>query len=375
MHYTCHSQCGSARYGEITFPSGQRVTTPTFMAVGTYGTVKGLTPEQLHHTGTQIMLCNTFHMMLRPGESIVQHQGHLQTFTGWNRPMLTDSGGFQVFSLAQRRRIDETGVTFASPIDGRSIHLTPERSIQVQQALGADIIMCFDECLGYPSTFEAAQDSMQRSMRWAQRCHAEQDTTHSNALFGIIQGGFFESLRSDSMYQLLEMDFPGYAIGGLSVGEPKSMMYDMVQFTTPLMPEHKPRYLMGVGTPTDLIHGVLNGIDLFDCVMPTRNARNGHLFTSTGIVKIRNSQYKNDSTPLDARCDCYTCQNFSKAYLHHLQKTKALLGATLNSIHNLSFFDGTQIITHQLIHNVTHPLWILIYHLIFVLSPMVYFLY
>ena len=350
MLHALHATCGPARCGQLKFPSHKTVETPTFMAVGTYGTVKGLTPAQLADTGTEIMLCNTFHMMLRPGEQIVADQGGLHRFTGWGQPMLTDSGGFQVFSLAEKRTIDEAGVTFASPIDGRSISLSPERAIQVQQALGADIIMCFDECLAYPSTEIEAQNSMERSMRWAKRCQIEHGA-HPSALFGIIQGGFSTPLRRQSTEMLTDMNFPGYAIGGLSVGEPKPLMYEMIRSITPMMPDDKPRYLMGVGTPEDLLYGVLHGIDMFDCVMPTRNARNGHLFTSQGIIKIRNSQYKNDSTPLDPQCNCYTCTHTSKAYLHHLQKTKAMLGSTLNSLHNLSFYQTLMRTLRQHIQN------------------------
>lgn len=342
MKYILNNQEGNARAGSITFKNGKTVTTPTFMAVGTYGAVKGLSPDQLLSTGTQIMLCNTFHLMLRPQENIVSmHQG-LHNFTGWPNVMLTDSGGFQVFSLTDKRKITEKGVTLTSPIDGSKVEITPEKSIRVQQNLGADIIMCFDECLAHPANYQDTLKSMQMSMRWAKRCKIEH-ADHQSNLFGIIQGGMHLDLRQQSLDELINIDFPGYAIGGLSVGEPKDLMYKMTAQIAPIMPNDKPRYLMGVGTPNDLIFGVLNGVDMFDCVMPTRNARNGYLFTSQGIVKIRNSQYKTDTSTLDPKCACYTCKNFTKAYLHHLQKTKEMLGSTLNSIHNLFFYQ--QLIT------------------------------
>ena len=339
MKYEVIANSGNARLGKIKFANGKSVTTPTFMAVGTYGTVKGLTPEQLLATNTQIMLCNTFHLMLRPTAEIVNMHKSLHKFTGWPNVMLTDSGGFQVFSLAHKRKISEQGVTLASPVDGRKVEITPEKSIFVQQQLGADIIMCFDECLGYPADYNKTLESMQMSMRWANRSKIAHGD-HSSSLFGIIQGGMYDDLRSESLEKLIQLDFPGYAIGGLSVGEPKDLMYKTIEKTTPNMPTNKPRYLMGVGTPADLIFGVLNGIDMFDCVMPTRNARNGHLFTSSGIIKIRNSKYRDDLLPLDSNCACYTCSNFTRAYLHHLQKTKEMLGATLNSIHNLYFYQN-----------------------------------
>ena len=338
MKFKTHNTQHLARTGTITFKDQKQVSTPTFMAVGTYGAVKGITPKQLLETQTQIMLCNTFHLMLRPTESIVAMHKGLHGFTQWSKSMLTDSGGFQVFSLSHKRKITESGVILRSPIDGSIVEITPEKSIYVQQQLGADIIMCFDECLAYPADYMQTKLSMQRSMRWAKRCFEAND--QKSNLFGIIQGGMYLDLRKESLDYLNEIKFPGLAIGGLSVGEPKDIMYEMTAKVAPLMPQNKPRYLMGVGTPADLIWGVLHGVDMFDCVMPTRNARNGHLFTSKGIIKIRNSQYKEDLSSLDENCECYTCKNFSKAYLHHLQKTKEMLGSTLNSIHNISFYQN-----------------------------------
>ena len=351
MKFEVHNTQNHARTGTISFANQKQVSTPTFMAVGTYGAVKGITPQQLLETQTQIMLCNTFHLMLRPTESIVAMHKGLHGFTQWPKSMLTDSGGFQVFSLAHKRKITESGVILRSPTDGSIVEITPEKSIYVQQQLGADIIMCFDECLAYPADYMQAKLSMQRSMRWAKRCF-EANNQQSN-LFGIIQGGMNLDLRKESLDYLSQFEFPGLAIGGLSVGEPKDIMYEMTAKIAPLMPKDKPRYLMGVGTPADLIWGVLHGVDMFDCVMPTRNARNGHLFTSKGIIKIRNSQYKEDLSSLDESCACYTCKNFSKAYLHHLQKTKEMLGSTLNSIHNIAFYQQLMLILRTNIENGT----------------------
>lgn len=320
------------------------VETPIFMPVGTYGAVKAMAPNELLDIGAQIILGNTFHLWLRPGlDTITQHQG-LHTFMGWQKPILTDSGGFQVFSLGALRKLSEEGVTFASPINGDKLFLSPEISMQIQRVLNSDIVMQFDECTPYavegiPTTLTAAEQSMALSLRWAKRSLDEhQRGQNANALFGIVQGGMFESLRDISLEALRDMPFDGYAIGGLSVGEPKEDFYRVLAYTAPRLPADKPRYLMGVGTPEDLVYGVAQGIDMFDCVMPTRNARNGWLFTRYGDIKIRNAMYKHDTKPLDPTCACYTCQNFSRAYLHHLQKTNEILGARLNTIHNLYYY-------------------------------------
>lgn len=330
--------CGAARRGRMHFPRGT-IETPAFMPVGTYGTVKTLNPEQILASGAQIVLGNTFHLMLRPGTEVIKAHGDLHDFMGWHKPILTDSGGFQVFSLGKLRKITEEGVSFRSPVNGDKVWLTPEISMQVQKDLGSDIVMVFDECTPYPADFATANHSMQLSLRWARRCK-EAHADSASALFGIVQGGVHPALRDASVAGLNLLDFDGYAIGGLSVGEPKAEMLHMLAHTTPQLPFNKPRYLMGVGKPTDLIAGVLQGIDMFDCVMPTRNARNGHLFTSDGVVRIRNAQYRMDTSPLDASCACYTCTHFSRAYLHHLDKCQELLGATLNSIHNTFFYQS-----------------------------------
>jgi queuine tRNA-ribosyltransferase len=331
---------GDARRGTITFPRGE-IPTPAFMPVGTYGTVKAMTPEELETMGASIILGNTFHLMLRPGTEIISKHGDLHDFMHWEKPILTDSGGFQVFSLGELRKIDEDGVTFKSPINGDKIFLSPEDSIAVQHKLGSDIMMVFDECTPFPATYVQAKESMELSMRWAKRCKTAHNNDHHNqdaALFGIIQGGMFEDLRDQSLASLTEIEFDGYAIGGLSVGEPKEEMLKVLTHIAPNMPADKPRYLMGVGTPEDLVEAVRRGIDMFDCVMPTRNARNGHLFTSTGVVRLRNSANKHDTGPVDTNCDCYTCQNYSRAYLHHLDKTAEMLGSRLNTIHNLHYY-------------------------------------
>ncbi len=325
-----------ARRGTLTFPRG-KVETPAFMPVGTYGSVKGLTPGQVEELGADIILGNTFHLMLRPGTEVVQSHGDLHDFIGWDKPILTDSGGFQVFSLGNMRKISEEGVQFASPINGDKVLMTPESSMQVQRELGSDVVMIFDECTPYPATFEEAADSMRLSLRWAKRSKDAHGDSPS-ALFGIIQGGMYESLRDESLDGLLDIEFDGYAVGGLSVGEPKPDMMRVLRHIAPKMPEDKPRYLMGVGKPEDLVEGVRRGIDMFDCVMPTRNARNGHLFTHTGVVKIRNASNKTDTGPVDAQCDCYTCRNYTRAYLYHLDKCGEMLGGTLNSIHNLHYY-------------------------------------
>jgi queuine tRNA-ribosyltransferase len=338
MKFELKSTLGQARRGALSFDRGV-IQTPAFMPVGTYGTVKALTPKDILSTGAEIILGNTFHLMLRPGTDIIKAHGDLHDFTGWHKPILTDSGGFQVFSLGKMRKITEQGVTFRSPINGEKIFLSPEISMQVQRDLGSDIVMVFDECTPYPATETQAQDSLQLSLRWAKRCKIAHEG-NKNALFGIVQGGMYEDLRDESLAGLLDIGFDGYAIGGLSVGEPKDDMIRILDFLAPKMPIDKPRYLMGVGKPSDLIEGVLRGVDMFDCVMPTRNARNGHLFTSTGVVRIRNAEYKKDLSPLDAECGCYTCENFTKSYLHHLDRCHEILGAHLNSIHNIHFYQN-----------------------------------
>lgn len=342
MKFTLHKTDGNARRGTLTFdrPQGQcTVQTPAFMPVGTYGTVKGMTPEEVEATGAEICLGNTFHLWLRPGQEIMRKHGDLHDFMQWHRPILTDSGGFQVFSLGKLRKITEEGVKFQNPINGERIFLSPEKSMEIQYDLGSDIVMIFDECAPYPSTFDYTKNSMEMSLRWAQRCRDHFDQLgNKNALFGIVQGGVFEELRQVSLDGLKNIGFDGYAVGGLAVGEPKEDMHRILEFTCPQLPTDKPRYLMGVGKPEDLVEGVRRGIDMFDCVMPTRNARNGHLFVTDGIVKIRNAKYRDDVTPLDPECDCYTCKHYTKSYLHHLDKCNEILGARLNTIHNLRYY-------------------------------------
>ncbi len=336
MKFELSEEDGQARRGRLVFERGI-VETPAFMPVGTYGTVKAMTPAELEGLGADIILGNTFHLMLRPGTDVIAEHGDLHDFMAWQKPILTDSGGFQVFSLAEMRKLTEEGVTFASPVNGDRIELTPERAIEVQHALGSDIVMVFDECTAYPATEDEARKSMELSMRWAERCkraHGE----NTNALFGIVQGGMYPGLRSESLEKLTSIGFDGYAIGGLSVGEPKDKRHVVLDALLPQMPREKPRYLMGVGTPADLLEGVSRGIDMFDCVMPTRNARNGHLFTKQGVVRLRNAKHRHDTGPLEEGCDCYTCQNFSRAYLHHLHRCNEILGARLNTIHNLHFY-------------------------------------
>ena len=338
MEFHIKAKFGKSRLGEIKFARGV-VRTPAFMPVGTYGTVKGLSPVEVNEIGADIILGNTFHLWLRPGTEVMRKHGDLHDFMQWDKPILTDSGGFQVFSLGALRKIKEEGCYFNNPINGDKVFLSPEVSMQVQYALGSDIVMIFDECTPYPATYDVAKKSMELSLRWATRSRDEFDRLgNPNNLFGIIQGSTFEELRERSLTELLKIGFDGYAIGGLAVGEEKSEMHRILDFIVPKMPEDKPRYLMGVGKPQDILDGVLRGVDMFDCVMPTRNARNGHLFTSEGIVKIRNAKYKDDTSPLDPHCDCYTCRNFSKSYLHHLDKCGEMLGARLNSIHNLRFY-------------------------------------
>ncbi len=327
---------GRARRGQLEFERGT-VETPAFMPVGTYGTVKAMTPEELQSMGAQIILGNTFHLMLRPGTEVIQAHGDLHDFMHWSGPILTDSGGFQVFSLGDMRKISEQGVTFASPVNGSKVFMGPEESMQVQRVLGADVVMCFDECTPYPADKQRVSESMALSLRWAQR---SKDAHGDNpaALFGIVQGGMHEELRDESLQGLTEIGFDGYALGGLSVGEPKDDMMRILRYCADKLPVGKPRYLMGVGTPADLVEAVNQGIDMFDCVMPTRNARNGHLFVRQGEIRIRNARYLKDTRPLDEQCNCYTCQNYSRAYLRHLDKTREILGARLNTIHNLYYY-------------------------------------
>ena len=342
MTFKLHSTDGNARRGTMTFqrPQGEcTVETPAFMPVGTYGTVKGMTPEEVRATGAEICLGNTFHLWLRPGQEIMRKHGDLHDFMQWHRPILTDSGGFQVFSLGKLRKITEEGVKFQNPINGERIFLSPEKSMEIQYDLGSDIVMIFDECTPYPATFDYAKKSMEMSLRWAKRSRDRFDELgNKNALFGIVQGGVFEELRKVSLDGLVNIGFDGYAVGGLAVGEPKEDMHRILEFTCPQLPQDKPRYLMGVGKPEDLVEGVRRGIDMFDCVMPTRNARNGHLFVTGGIVKIRNAKYRDDTSRLDPECDCYTCQNYTKSYLYHLDKCGEILGARLNTIHNLRYY-------------------------------------
>lgn len=336
MKYELINTDGKARRGRLTFSRGT-VETPAFMPVGTYGTVKGMKTEEVADTGAEIILGNTFHLMLRPGTDIVEQHGGLHDFINWDKPILTDSGGFQVFSLGAMRKITEEGVKFSSPVNGEKIMLTPERSMEVQRSLGSDVVMIFDECTPYPATHKESKESMELSLRWAQRSK-DAHGDNPSALFGIVQGGMYEDLREVSINGLKAIDFDGYAIGGLSVGEPKEDMIRILDHTAPLIPDNKPRYLMGVGKPEDLVEGVRRGIDMFDCVMPTRNARNGHLFVTDGVIKIRNARHKTDTGPLDPECDCYTCNNYSRAYLHHLDKCKEILGSQLNTLHNLHFY-------------------------------------
>ena len=329
---------GKARRGRLTFPRGV-VETPAFMPVGTYGTVKGMLPRDVEGIGAQIILGNTFHLWLRPGMEVIKKHGDLHDFMQWQGPILTDSGGFQVFSLGAMRKIKEEGVHFRSPVNGDKLFLTPEESMRIQTVLNSDIVMIFDECTPYPATHTEARVSMEMSMRWARRSRDSFDALgNKNGLFGIVQGGMYEDLRDISLQGLEEIGFDGYAIGGLSVGEPKDDMQRILAHTAPKLPQNKPRYLMGVGTPEDLVNAVGQGIDMFDCVMPTRNARNGWLFTRTGDIRIRNAKFRNDESPLDATCTCYTCQNFSRAYLHHLDRSKEILGAQLNTMHNLHYY-------------------------------------
>jgi queuine tRNA-ribosyltransferase len=336
MKFTLHRTDGPARRGTLALAHGS-VETPAFMPVGTYGTVKAMSPLELREIGAQIVLGNTFHLWLRPGLDVIEAHGGLHRFMGWDGPILTDSGGFQVFSLGALRKITEEGVKFQSPVNGDKCFLSPEESMRIQRVLNSDIVMIFDECTPYPADERTAGESMRLSLRWAARSKAAHDD-NPNALFGIVQGGMHEHLRDESLRELERIGFDGYAIGGLSVGEPKEDMLRILRHTAPQLPQNKPRYLMGVGTPEDLVDAVAQGIDMFDCVMPTRNARNGMMFTRLGDIKIKNAQYRMDMRPLDEQCGCYTCRNFTRAYLHHLHRIGEILGARLNTIHNLYYY-------------------------------------
>ena len=350
MNFEIHTTSGAARRGTLTFRRGE-IQTPVFMPVGTYGTVKSVTPEEVAANGTEIILGNTFHLMLRPGNEIVRAHGGLHEFMNWSKPILTDSGGFQVFSLAAMRKLSEEGVRFQSPVNGDEVFLTPERSMEVQHDLNADITMIFDECTPYPATEKDARDSMQLSLRWAARSKTRFDELKAaepdrgEALFGIVQGGMYPSLRTESLDGLCALGFDGYAIGGLAVGEPEHERLNVMDKLLPQMPSAAPRYLMGVGTPVDIVEAVLRGVDMFDCVIPTRHARNGQLFTDGGTVKFRHARYRDDVRPPDSDCDCYTCRHYSMAYLRHLVKCGEILGPRLATIHNLHYYQ-------KLMHNI-----------------------
>ncbi|ABR48496.1 queuine tRNA-ribosyltransferase [Alkaliphilus metalliredigens QYMF] len=338
IRYELIKECkqSGARLGRLHTPHGV-IDTPIFMPVGTQATVKTMTPEELKEMNAEIILSNTYHLYLRPGHETVERAGGLHKFMNWDGPILTDSGGFQVFSLGDMRTIKEEGVTFRSHIDGSKHFISPEKAVEIQTALGADIMMAFDECAPYPAERDYVKKSLERTSRWAKRCKEAHENTSKQALFGIIQGGMYEDLRRQSAEEIIDLDFPGYAVGGLSVGEPKALMYEVLEYTTPLMPKDKPRYLMGVGSPDDLIEGVIRGIDMFDCVLPTRIGRNGTAMTSKGKVVIKNAKYKEDFEPLDPECQCYTCKNYSRAYLRHLIKANEILGMRLMTTHNLAF--------------------------------------
>ena len=330
---------GAARRGQLDFGARGTVETPAFMPVGTYGTVKSVSPEEIKEVGAEIILGNTFHLWLRPGTEIIKMHGDLHDFMHWEGPILTDSGGFQVFSLAKLRKIDESGVKFRSPVDGSEVFLSPEESMRIQTDLGSNVVMAFDECTPYPATQTQARDSMELSMRWAKRCKTEfENLNNQNALFGIVQGGMFDDLRKESCDALIDIGFPGYAVGGLAVGEEKSIRDKVLEATTPHLPTDAPRYLMGVGKPEDIVASVARGIDMFDCVLPTRNARNDYIYTTRGDIRLRNARFRQDTQPIDSECTCYTCQHYSRAYLYHLSKCKEILGSRLNTIHNLHYY-------------------------------------
>jgi queuine tRNA-ribosyltransferase len=345
MEFKVSAKDGNARRGQLSFERGN-VDTPAFMPVGTYGTVKAMTPEELQGLGAQMILGNTFHLMLRPGMEVIEQFHGLHDFMHWQGPILTDSGGFQVFSLAAMRKMTEEGVSFQSPVDGAKVFLSPESAIQIQQTLNSDVIMVLDECTAHPATHEQAKTSMQLSMRWAKRCKdAHQHGTHKGALFGIVQGGMHTDLREQSVDELLKIGFDGYAVGGLAVGEQAQEREAMLNITLPFLPTDKPRYLMGVGKPADIVEAVSRGVDMFDCVIPTRNARTGFLYTRKGVLKIRNSRFNDDTKPIDESCRCYTCQHYSRSYLRHLDKCGEILGLRLNTIHNLYYY---QTLMHEL---------------------------
>jgi len=341
MEFKLSATDGDARQGQLTFDRGT-VDTPAFMPVGTYGTVKAMTPEELQGLGAQMILGNTFHLMLRPGMEVIDQFHGLHEFMHWQGPILTDSGGFQVFSLAAMRKMTEEGVTFQSPVDGAKVFLSPEISIEIQQSLNSDVIMVFDECTAHPATHAQAKTSMELSMRWAQRCkdahQSNKDGSTKNALFGIVQGGMHPDLRETSANKLVEIGFDGYALGGLAVGEGADERLNMLDVSLPFLPNDKPRYLMGVGKPNDIVEAVKRGVDMFDCVIPTRNARTGFLYTRNGVLKIRNSRFHDDMRPIDETCECYTCQHYSRSYLRHLDKCGEILGLRLNTIHNLYYY-------------------------------------
>ncbi len=337
MEFEISAQSGKSRRGQLRFPRGA-ISTPAFMPVGTSATVKSLTPEEVESTGAEIILGNTFHLMLKPGMDVIRAHSGLHKFMNWNRPILTDSGGFQVWSLKDLRKMDEKGVLFRSPLDGSKIFLGPEESMEIQATLDSDIVMAFDECTNWPSTKDQAAESMLLSTRWAKRC--AESYSGNGTLFGIIQGGMFEDLRQESLDRLVDIGFEGFAMGGLSVGEPKEDMIRVIAEMGEKMPANKPRYLMGVGTPKDLVDAVFHGVDMFDCVLPTRNARNGWLYSSFGVVKIRNNQYRLDTNPVDSECDCYTCSNYSRSYLRHLHQKNEILGARLCSLHNVHYYQN-----------------------------------
>ena len=337
MKFNLHNKSEFARRAELDFDRG-KIQTPAFMPVGTNGTVKGLTNEDLLETGSEIILGNTFHLMLRPGDKSIRDLGGLHKFINWNKPILTDSGGFQVWSLGELSKITEEGVKFSSPYDGKKIFMTPEESIKIQENLGSDIVMVFDECTDYPASYEDAKKSMELSMRWAKRCKVAHKS--KSALFGIVQGGMYKDLREESLNRLIDIDFNGIALGGLSVGESKVEKNEILEFMSNKLPEDKPRYLMGVGTPEDIVEAVRYGIDMFDCVLPTRNARNGQLFTSEGVINIRNAEYKDSDDPIDKNCDGKVSQNYSRAYLNHLQRTNEMLGSMLATYHNIYYYQS-----------------------------------
>ncbi|MBT8085041.1 MAG: tRNA guanosine(34) transglycosylase Tgt [Woeseia sp.] len=363
MQLTIDSRCGDARCGTLSLRRGD-VRTPAFMPVGTYGSVKSVTPEEVRESGADILLGNTFHLMLRPGPAIIRQHGGLHEFINWNGPILTDSGGFQVFSLAAMRKVSDEGVRFRSPVNGDEVFLTPELSMEVQHALNADITMIFDECTPYPASETAARESMYLSLSWAERSRRRFDELKSaepergESLFGIVQGGIYDSLRDESLAKLKDIGFDGYAVGGLAVGEPENERIAVMEHLLPLMPRDKPRYLMGVGTPVDIAEAVLRGIDMFDCVIPTRHARNGHLFTSKGVLRIRNARHADDTGPLDADCDCYTCRHYSRSYLRHLEKCGEMLGPRLGTLHNLHYYQRLMTELRASIRDETLPQYV-----------------